>query len=72
MFLEWAMRQLGWLTLQCSAVAVGMWLAAEVATKEGTPVHWGQAFLFGMMLAFILTIVCNIVAGQYRYWTKGS
>lgn len=62
------MHQLKWFALQIACVAFCMYALADVASEKGTEFHSGQAFVIGMMLAFLVTIICKIVVGQYRYW----
>jgi hypothetical protein len=65
------MRQALWLVFQASIVGFWMFAYSEIAEHDGTKFHAGQAFLIGIIWAFLATIAVKFVSGLLR-WIIGK
>lgn len=63
------MRQALWLAFQASIVAFWMYAYSDIAEHDGTSFHIGQAFMIGLIWAFVATIILKIIAGQLQFWS---
>jgi hypothetical protein len=57
------MRQFIWLIVQVAIIAGTVYVFSDIASEKGTELHMGQAMMVGVILAFLVTLTWNILAG---------
>lgn len=58
--------QVAWLALQAGCVALSIYAFSDIAEHDGTKFHVGQAFMIGIVMAFLATIAVKFMMGLLR------